>query len=139
MSANVSCTLCPQVFTSRSGLVQHILRKQCSRGEREKRRVGLTSDTSLDMVPQQNCRTCRWFSKSGMQIYMLQHLAQAHLKTGDRTLPAKKEKVKKVKEVEELEEERMDVESMKCEYCDHFETSNQNDPIPTHVTGVLFL
>ena len=87
----VECTLCGQKFPSKRGFVQHRVSKLClpsrcltrrSRTRETGNTTSLSSYPTLEIVPRQDCPACRRYSKPGLQIYMLSHLATHVIMSG---------------------------------------------------------
>ena len=80
----VSCHKCAQTFTTKRLFVSHLITKSCHKSIREAAKSQTRNKTvqedvldypTLEIVPVQDCPVCRRFSKAGLQMYMLGHLA----------------------------------------------------------------
>lgn len=80
----VNCDQCSQTFITKKLFVSHLINKSCHKSIREaaksqSRNKALQEETfdypTHEIVPFQECDKCRNFSKAGMQMYMLSHLA----------------------------------------------------------------
>merc|ERR1712150_283697 len=75
----VICTNCSSTFTTKRSFVAHLISKSCLRTSRTRRKEEKFEYPTRDNLnPVQGCEVCRRFSRAGMQMYMLSHLA-SHL------------------------------------------------------------
>lgn len=86
--ASIVCTNCGQTFVSKKSFVAHLVTKMCFRSVPEAggRRISLRRKEddgagqeprypTREIVPVQGCAGCRRYSRPGLQMYMLAHLA----------------------------------------------------------------
>jgi len=82
--ARVNCDQCSQTFNTKKLFVSHLITKSCHKSIREAAKSQTRNKAqqeenfdypTLEIVPVQDCPECRRFSKAGMQMYMLSHLA----------------------------------------------------------------
>eukprot|EP00092_Neocalanus_flemingeri_P032071 GFUD01034859.1.p1 GENE.GFUD01034859.1~~GFUD01034859.1.p1 ORF type:complete len:435 (-),score=132.27 GFUD01034859.1:113-1417(-) len=80
----VNCDQCSQTFNTKKLFVSHLITKSCHKSIREAAKSQSRNKAqqeenfdypTLEIVPVQDCPQCRRFSKAGMQMYMLSHLA----------------------------------------------------------------
>ena len=78
----INCDQCSQIFLTKRLFVSHLITKSCHKSIREaaKSRNKASQEEifdypTLEIVPVQDCPECRRFSKAGLQMYMLSHLA----------------------------------------------------------------
>jgi len=80
----VNCDQCSQSFSTKRLYVSHLISKSCHKSIREAAKSQARNKAAqeesfeyptLEIVPVQDCLVCRVFSKPGMQMYMLGHLA----------------------------------------------------------------
>ena len=78
----VLCAQCSHTFPTKKSFVAHLISKSCVRSRtsrRSKEKEESFSYPTNEIVPVQGCAGCRRYSRPGMQIYMLSHLA-THVK-----------------------------------------------------------
>lgn len=86
----INCDKCTQSFNTKKLYVSHLINKRCHKSIREAAKSHSRRSKSpqvidsfdyptQEVVPFQNCKGCKLFSKPGLQMYMLSHLA-SHIK-----------------------------------------------------------